>query len=199
VIDITTVRYANTLHGDTLQQIAFREIGNADRWTDLIWINNLLPPFITDDPEQANDRVLLSGNKIALPMLQGGIDVDEKSTFGTDVALDAKGLLFAAGGDLVLMNGLPNLRGALVRRIVTEKRTKPFSPEYGCWVSMLRGDRLGAAQLSLAAFYVRSALLEDDRVKEVLTCDALGEGDALRVSATIRPIDGADITLEVFV
>ena len=55
---------------------------------------------------------------------------------------------------------------------------------------------LGAAQLALAAFYVKSAILEDDRVKEVTHCVAVSDGDVNRVSATVVPIDGKDITME---
>ncbi|MFZ4539665.1 hypothetical protein [Propionivibrio sp.] len=192
-----TVRYVETNYGDTLQAIALRELGNSDRWLDLVWLNDLLPPFITDDPTLAGPRVLLSGAKIALPMAESGISPDELETFGIDVALDKTGALAVADGDWQLESGFQNLKYALGRRIVTEKRIRGFTPEYGCWVSLLRGDKLGSAQLALAAFYVKSALLEDDRVKDVLSCIAVADGDAIKISATVQPIDGKDLSLEV--
>lgn len=194
-----TVRYVETNWGDTLQAIALRELGDSARWTDLIWLNDLLPPFITDDPLLAGDRVLLSGAKIAVPMLSAGIDPDEKETFGVDVALDRNGAILIANGDVQILSGFQNLKIALVRRVITEKRAKGFSPEYGCWVSLLRGVKLGAAQLALAAFYVKSALLEDDRVKTVLSCVAVADGDSIKVSATVQPIDGKDLSLEILI
>ena len=42
--ELTGYRYASTNHGDTIQQVAFRELGDASRWAELVWINDLLPP-----------------------------------------------------------------------------------------------------------------------------------------------------------
>jgi hypothetical protein len=194
-----SVRYAETNYGDTLQAIALRELGNSDHWTDLIWLNDLIPPFITDDATLAGARVLLSGEKIALPMGDSGISPDERETFGVDVALTDVGVLTVSDGDFVVEDGFKNLQYAICRRIVTEKRTKGFSPEYGCWVGLLRGERLGAANLALAAFYVQSAIREDDRVADVLSCVATAEGDAIKINAVVKPIEGRDLKLEVLV
>lgn len=194
-----TVRYIDTHYGDTLQAIALREMGDSARWTELIWLNDLLPPYITDDLALAGSRVLLSGAKLAIPMVGGGVDPDEKETFGTDVALDKFGLLYTESGDLQVSSGFQNLKLAMIRRVITEKRAKGFSPEYGCWVGLLRGEKLGAAQLALAAFYVKSSLLEDDRVSDVLSCVAVADGDAIKISATVQPIDGKDVSLEVLI
>jgi len=192
-----SVRYVETNRGDTLQAIALREFGDSARWTDLIWLNDLVPPFITDDPALAGDRVLLSGDKIALLMSDSGISPGDLQSFGTDVGLDRGGNLVGSDGDFVLTAGFANLKYALLRRLVTEKRTRGFSPEYGCWVGVLRGQKLGAAALTLAEFYVRSSLLEDDRVKEVLSCVATADGDAIQIKAEVKPIDGKDLSLEV--
>ena len=191
------VRYVETHRGDTLQAVALREMGDASRWAEIIWLNDLLPPYITDDPLAAGARVILTGGKVALYASGSGVDPDELETFGVDVALDAQGALMDFGGDFVLETGFANLKYALMRRIVTEKRDRGFSPEYGCWVSLLLGEKLGAAQLALAALYVKSALLEDDRVASVLSCVAKAAGDSISVAASIRPIDGKDLSFEV--
>ena len=192
-----SVRYVDTNRGDTLQSIALRELGDSSRWTELIWLNDLIPPYLTDDPLLAGPRVLLTGTKVALYASDSGVSLDEIETFGIDVALDAGGALTSADGDWALESGFPNLKYALTRRIVTEKRTKGFSPEYGCWVGVLRGDNLGAAQLALAAFYVQSALLEDDRVASVLSCVATASGDSIVINVIVKPIDGKDLSFEV--
>jgi nucleoid-associated protein YgaU len=43
-----SVREITILRGDTLERIAQREYGNALRWLDLVVINNLKPPYISD-------------------------------------------------------------------------------------------------------------------------------------------------------
>lgn len=194
-----TVRYAETHISDSLQDIALREMGDSSRWTDLIWLNDLVPPFITNDESLAGPRVLLAGQRIAVPVLGNGVDPDELETFGVDVGLDKFGKLTASGGDLNVVAGFENLKMALVRRLVTEKRTKGFSPTYGCWVSVLRGEKLGAAQLALAAMYVKSSLLEDDRVSDVIDCTATAGGDVINITAIVQPIDGKNINLEVLI
>jgi hypothetical protein len=192
-----TVRYVDTNHGDTLQSIALRELVDSSRWTEIIWLNNLLPPYITDDPLLAGPRVILTGAKIALYAAAAGVSPDEVETFGIDVALDANGSLFPSASDWSAERGYPNLKFALARRLVTEKRTRGFTPEYGCWVGILRGEKLGPAQLALAAFYVKSSLLEDDRVQSVLSCIATGSGDVINVTASITAIDGKELSFEV--
>lgn len=191
------VRYVDTHRGDTLQALALREMGDSSRWAEIIWLNDLLPPYITDDPLLAGARVILTGGKVALYSSDSGVDLDELETFGVDVALDGGGALAGFGGDFVLETGFANLKHALVRRIVTEKRTRGFTPEYGCWVRLLLGDKLGAAQLALAALYVESALLEDDRVASVLSCVATAAGEVISIRASIQPIDGKDLNFEV--
>ena len=60
-------RLVPTRRGDTLQDVAVRELGDAARWYDLAAINDLLPPFLTDDPQQAGPRVLLTGQDLKIP------------------------------------------------------------------------------------------------------------------------------------
>jgi len=47
----------------------------------------------------------------------------------------------------------------------------------------------------LAAFYVKSALIEDSRVDYVSACTATVIGDVINVSATVVPISGKPIDL----
>lgn len=190
-----TVRYIETHRGDTLQTISLREMGDSGFWHDLVWLNDLIPPFVTDDPLLAGPRVVLSGEKIAIPTSGTGVDPDEIETFGVDISLSSIGKLSDVDGDFQTESGYQNLKMALLRRIVVEKQELGFSPGYGCWVGLIRGEKLGAAQLALAAFYVKSSILEDDRVSDVLSCVAVADGDSIKINATVQPVDGKELSL----
>ena len=47
----------------------------------------------------------------------------------------------------------------------------------------------------LAAFYVKSALIEDSRVDYVSSCTATVIGDVINVNATVVPISGKPVDL----
>ena len=38
------IRHAEVHHGDTLQRISLRELGDASRWVELVLLNELRPP-----------------------------------------------------------------------------------------------------------------------------------------------------------
>ena len=64
---LTGYRQVGILVGDTPERIAQRELGSAARWYDIINLNGLAPPWITDDPSQAiPGKVLLSAQDTLL-------------------------------------------------------------------------------------------------------------------------------------
>lgn len=193
------VRLAETRHGDTLQRIALRELGDAGRWVELAELNGLRPPYITD-AALVRAGVLAYGASIKIPAPASIISAsaEPRTVYGADLRL-AHGALGAQFGDLELLEGVPNLVQALRHRIVVGKRELGFHPEYGCHVRTLIGASNGPVSARLAAFYVRSALLEDERVAEVPTCIAEVIGDQIRVTATAVPISGAPADIVVVV
>lgn len=191
------VRHAQVHYGDTLQRIALRELGDSSKWLDLVGINNLRPPFIS---ETGGAGVLAWGDTIKVPASASTVSADASPelVFGRDVSLSS-GVLAIADGDVALKAGIPNLSQALMHRVVTEKRELGFHPPYGCWVRSLLGAVNGASAGQLAAFYVRSALLEDDRVASVVSCDAEMENDQIQVRAVVLPTSGGQIDFKVLI
>lgn len=57
----SSVKEVTILNGDTLERIAQRELGNALRWLDLVVLNELKPPYISDT---AADGVKKFGDKL---------------------------------------------------------------------------------------------------------------------------------------
>ena len=193
------IRLAETRHGDTLQRIALRELGDASRWVELAELNGLRPPYLTE-PSLARVGVLAYGASIKLPSPSSIVSAssDPGAVYGADLLLDT-GELQTANGDFALTSGVPNLVQALRHRVVVDKRELGFHPDYGCHIRSLIGASNGPVAGELAAFYVKSALLEDERVAEVPTCIAEVIGDQIRVTATAVPISGAPADIVVVV
>ena len=183
-------RQAQTHWDDTLQKIALRELGDASRWVELALLNGLKPPYIQT---QSGPGILAYGDSIAIPAPVAVATGD--AVFLRDVLLD-KGRLKADAGRLKLAGGLDNFNQAIQIRINTVKRELAFRPDFGCWVSSLIGAANGPVAGQLAAFYVRSSLLQDDRVASVPSCSATVVGDSIRIEATVNPITGRAVDIQ---
>lgn len=192
------VRFAQVQFGDTIQALCLRELGDASFWLDVIVLNELRPPYIDAKPALG---VLAYGDVIKLPSGVSAIDpeIAPADLYFTDVVVDAKGQLPVAGGDLELVSGVPNLRAALARRVKVEKRELAFHPEFGCYVRRLVGKNNGPTSGQLAAFYVKSAMLEDSRVRDVPSCLAEMTGDQILVNATVLAITGETQDVKVLI
>lgn len=189
------VRYAEVLYGDDLRKIALRELGDASAWLDLVVTNGLRPPYID---RVASFGVLAYGDQIAIPAAVSTIsaDTDAAAVYGTDILLFNR-RLGVEDGDLAVVSGVPNLRQALTLHITVNKRELMFHPEFGCYVRTLIGKVNGPTAGQLAAFYVKSALLEDERVDSVASCVAEVVGDQIKVDAKVVPITGKPVDLGV--
>lgn len=199
--DLTGYRYAEILHGDSIQRLAYRELGDASRWQELVWINDLLPPYITSEPAQASKRVLLAGGVIVVPAARAivGAQTDPDKVFDIDCRL-RKGLLEAdESGDIQIISGRENLKQQLVHRVETDKGALLFHPEYGCSIRRILGVINGPTAAILGAQYVKSALLSDFRVSEVTKSAAEVVGDVTRIEAEITPISGRSVDIEASV
>ena len=187
-------RLVEIKHGDTLQELAARELGDANKWRDIIAINDLLPPYVTGVAAEAGRHVKLYGQMIMVPAVQSSVsaEADPAAVFGVDLDLTG-GLLAADSGDLRLIAGRANLRQALTHRVRTPLRDLLFHLPYGCGVHRLIGRVTGGAAAQLGSQYVRGALLADPRVSNVESVHSSPDGDVLPVAATINPIVGAPI------
>ena len=189
-------RYAETLFGDTLQRVALRELGDASRWAELAWINDLIPPYLTDDPTQSGAQVLLNGGALIIPSAtQVTTATDPALVFESDCALTDGLLSIDDSGDIAVVSGEANLRQQLRNRVGTRNGGLMFHPDYGCLVRRLIGGLTGRKSGLLAAHYVRLSLSQDYRVQDVLSCTAEVVGDRISVTARVQPISGRPIDL----
>lgn len=193
-------RQVQVLQTDTLQRIALRELGDAERWPDIAQFNNLHPPYISTDSSYASDpQVVAPGATILVPTAatQSG-QTDASDVYGTDLML-LNGELVVANGDLATVSGIDNLSQALAVRIRVDKQELVFHPEFGCWIRKLIGAGAGPTTAELAALYVRSALTEDDRVQSIESVTTAVNGDKFNVTATIQVGSGQQVSLSLVV
>lgn len=191
-------RFVEVYHGDTLQRIAARELGDAARWTDLANINELVPPYLVDIGIDASPGVLRYGDMLMVPSAAevASTQTDPDLVFEIDCALPY-GLLESENGDFVIVSGVANLKQALQHRIRTSEGELVFHPDYRCLVHRLIGAINGPTSGLLAAEYVKAALLRDDRVQDVTRVVAEISGDVIKVTADAVPIAGRSVTVEI--
>lgn len=191
-------RLVQTQYGDDLQEVARRELNDQNRWAELLWLNGLKYPYLTDDPSAVVDGVLLNGSLIRVPA-PAGIYSDKEDydqLFERDVLMVNRRLK-AVNGDLAVCSGLDNLSQQLNHRIRTPTGQVHRHPEYGCKINSLHGVVTGPTKTTLGAGYVKASLKADYRVATVNSVQAVQNGDAMSVSADLTPIAGAAIDLDI--
>lgn len=190
-------RFAATHHGDTLQLVAYRELGDATNWARLAWFNNLLAPFITDDPLLASDRVLLSGAQIKIPTTVAEsqpTDTSVSDVLKTDCQLVNRRLTVdPLTGDFALVSGRENLKQALVHRIITDPGELMFHPGYGCKIQRRRGNKNAPVAMLLGRMDVQDALEQEPRLKRINSITTISTGDVLAATVDVTPITGESV------
>lgn len=192
-----TYRLAETHRGDTLQRLAAREMGDANRWPELVWINNLLPPYLTDDESAASDRILLTGSLIRVPASTSIISNSDtpEQVYERDCQLVKRRLTDDGNGDFAVVAGTANLTQQLEHRIRTPRGQAMRHPEYGNLIWHLHGKVNGPLLGRLGADYTKACLKADYRVAAVSNATATITGDVLDVVATAEAIAGGKLDI----
>lgn len=200
---ITGYRLVDTRQGDTLQRIALRELGDANKWPELAALNNLLPPYIVDELAEMEDtpasRVLLVGMQVKIPAPgapPAGV-LDLSDLFGTDLDLTGGDLHATEAGDLALISGLPCLGQGLDHRLGTHAGELLHHPTFGQRYHELIGGGSNPVTNLLAAKYAEAAIRTDPRVSAVrglrahMRADRIGiSGDAVAIDGKTLPVGG---------
>lgn len=191
-------RLADTDHGDTLQIIAAREMGDANRWAELVWINSLTHPYLTDDPDLSSNSVLLTGSLIKVPAPSNTPveDSGRAQVFGRDVLMRNKKLV-VEGGDFSVASGVDNLKQQITHAITTPRGQMLRHINYGCLVWRLLGTVGGPTAGMLGAKYVSATIGADYRVNEVISSVATISGDKIEIKARCESIDGGAVDIEI--
>lgn len=195
--EMPSYRLAETHAGDTLQRVAAREMGDANRWPELVWINNLTSPYLTDILAEASATVLLTGSMIRIPAPTGvNTDATERAqVYERDCKMVKRRLTDDGNGDFAVVSGTDNLKQQLTHRIVTPRGQLVRHADYGCLVWLLHGKVAGPTASLLGAQYVKAALQADYRVSSVTSSTAEVDGDTTRITATAEAIAGGKVDI----
>lgn len=182
-------RYVEVRRGDSLQKIAARELGDAGRWYELIAINDLLPPFVSDTP--AGPRVAVAGQAIMVPAPTRPevANTNPDQVFEADMALN-RGRLEVEDGDFKVVTGRSNLRQALKHRVDTARGELLYHLDYGSLVQRMLGAVNGPTKALLCAQYARAAVAADPRIARIRSAVADAAGDTTRITVVAEPISG---------
>lgn len=202
-IPMPDYRMAKTHYGDTLQDVAMRELGDENRWVELVWLNNLVSPYITDDEALATSRVILSGQLIRVPApdsLMGKVTtnpMEPGQRYERDIKMVNRRLVLDESGDLAVVAGVKNLTQQLRHRINTPTGQLRRHPQYGCRIHELRGKVNGPLAAHLGAQYLKVAIKAEYRIARIRNLSATSEGDVIRAQAVGEAIAGDSIDLTV--
>ncbi|ECN9265224.1 hypothetical protein ZL58_14405 [Salmonella enterica subsp. enterica serovar Typhimurium] len=193
-------RLAKTYYGDTLQDVANRELGDENRWVELVWLNDLIWPYLTDTESEAGTRVLLTGALIRVPAPAGMIDIVRNASqpgqvYERDIKMTNRRLTLNADGDIAVVAGVKNLTQQLKHRINTPTGQLRRHPGYGCRIHELRGKINGPLANHLAAKYLKASIDSEYRIDHTESVTATMEGDVIHAHAVGVAIAGDNIDL----
>lgn len=188
-------RLVETHWGDDLQAVAAREMGDANRWPELVWINVLVPPYITQNPSLVSAGVVLAGSllKVPAPTPVYTDGADRGQVYERDCAMRDRLLADDGAGDFAVLAGSANLRQQLQHAVNTPRGQARRHPDYGCLVWRLQGTVNGPTAGRLGAEYIKATLLSDYRVARVESATADVSGDAVRITARAEAIEGGAV------
>jgi phage baseplate assembly protein W len=197
-------RLAETRRGDTLQDVAARELGDASRWPEIVALNGLAPPYIVDTLAQLQDtpagQVLIAGQTIKLPAPPRRVSaVPDEDIYGTDLLLDRDGKLVVdeTTGDFATVSGPANLAQAIRNRFATPEGSLTWHPKYGNGLFRLLGKGINNSRRMLAQVYAERAMRSDPRVASAENIVVEVAGDRIAASGHITGIDGKRLPVAV--
>lgn len=219
-------RYA-IRQGDTLQKIAYYQLGDMSKWQDIRDINDLEYPYIVSTPEDKMDNInhlLCVGDYIYLPQYQQDVNKDMinnlqigsydktqmyDTVLGRDLAVsvdfnaladDSNAVLYEDDShkDLATKVGMSNVYQSLIMRIFTRRGALLLHPEYGGNFVDYIGKPLTDTNLKLAETELSRIITTDSRVTDCTVNSEQISQDTATFVAEIK-IQGEDKMVSLYI
>ena len=183
---------------DSLEDIASRELGTAERWSEIAVLNNLKPPYISDT---SDTRVKVYGDKILIPTASGAkisnvIDQKEylinqsltelEKQLGVDIKLTTEFDLFVTNvGDIDLIAGGSNAGQAVIIKLHLEKGSLKYHPTIG--VNLDIGTKL--LDINKLSERITESILQDSRFETITNLSARVENSTVFINLSLKVKD----------
>jgi hypothetical protein len=196
--------------GDNIQTIAARELGDPDRYRELVIVNNLKWPYV-DSTNRLSDiaegervpGILYPGQKIKIPRqgeverlafrdndiypITKDLDLVERN-FGVDFKLtDDFDIAVSSVGDAKLIAGSKNVAQAILIKILLETNSLKRHPNIGTSLSI--GEK--TTNLAVIADQIRTSLVADRRIENVIFSSVEREGGTTKIKLILK-LKGVD-------
>ncbi len=195
---LPAVRQYTVSVGDTLERIAQRELGNTDRWVEIVEINNLVAPYLTDDITSTENGVRKPGETILIPEvaqegfsnlpngkehpLTANLSELEKS-FGVDLKLTKDyDLSLSNTNDLETIASTDNLAQSVLLKLFYEKGELVHAPEIG--VGLIVGSKI--SNLDDIKDAVVQTLLQDPRVDSITDLAIIRDNSEIKLAFNLK-------------
>lgn len=194
--------------GMSLERLAQQELGDSTRWGEIVEINNLKAPYISEDPKESRDGVLKPGDNILIPQptlngfSQTPVGKENKLTkgmselernLGVDFKVDSNfDLVLSSSGDFEVVAGAENMAQGTILKLSYEPGDVMLYPSLGAGLTI--GKKF--PPLEDLKDRVTNSLLQDTRVSKVADLALTREGSALYIQFNLY-IKQVDIPVPV--
>ena len=202
------VKQIKLQQGTTLERLAQQELGDSTRWGEIVEVNGLKAPYLSDDPNESRDGVLGPGRNILIPIpVQNGfsqvpVGKENKLTknmselersLGTDLKINKDfDLVLTSSGDLELVAGADNMAQGTLLKLSYEPGEVMLYPELGS--GLVVGKKF--PPIEDIKDRITNSLLQDNRIHKVADLSLIRDGGALYISFNLH-IKQIDIPVPV--
>ena len=184
----TPVKTVNVLKGESLEQLAFRELGSADKVPLIMEFNNLTPDDILGSGWDGRALNLPYFNDSDVEQLRNNFVLDAQTGIKA-LGKDLPNEIEAFQGDLVLLDYTDNFFQSLDNLIQTPQGAIAESPEYGN--RALKIDNVSIPQISgqMTSTEIQRALTSNPRVLSVSNVEIKKEGASVEVKYQVAAVN----------
>lgn len=183
-------------HGDTIQGIAQSQAGSVDFWHKIVKYNKLEYPYIVDSPDikvKNPEGWVTIGDSIVIPIEVDLLDTDANTlnkrdqelvlslALGRDLSMSSDedyirnrgshdeifSLSAGSKGDVATVQGVENLKQALLARLLTPLGSLLLHPRYGSTIHDLIGKKNTIDNMRILEDEIVKTLKKDSRVESV--------------------------------